>query len=113
MYLEPIFSSPDIMAQLPLEGKRFATVDRTWRRALAAAAAAPAILEVCSSSKLLEQFNECNAALDSVQKGLANYLETKRLAFARCDLTRDMCCRWCQVRCVVTQCELECCMSAP
>ena len=32
MYLEPIFSSDDIMQQLPLEGKRFATVDRSWRK---------------------------------------------------------------------------------
>jgi dynein heavy chain, axonemal len=32
MYLEPIFASPDIMQQLPVEGKRFATVDRTWRK---------------------------------------------------------------------------------
>lgn len=32
MYLEPIFSSDDIMQQLPLEGKRFAAVDRTWRK---------------------------------------------------------------------------------
>lgn len=32
MYLEPIFSSDDIMQQLPLEGKRFASVDRTWRK---------------------------------------------------------------------------------
>jgi hypothetical protein len=38
---------------------------------------------VCASQKLLDQFTESNKLLDSVQKGLANYLETKRLAFAR------------------------------
>jgi Dynein heavy chain, N-terminal region 2 len=84
MYLEPIFSSPDIMEQLPLEGKRFVAVDRTWRKALAAAAKAPCVLAVCSSQKLLDSFVDAGQLLDSVQKGLANYLETKRLAFARC-----------------------------
>ena len=32
MYLEPIFSSDDIMQQLPMEAKRFQAVDRTWRK---------------------------------------------------------------------------------
>lgn len=40
-------------------------------------------MQVCNSQKLLDQFVECNKLLDSVQKGLADYLETKRLAFAR------------------------------
>jgi dynein heavy chain len=38
---------------------------------------------MCGSQKLLDQFVEGNKLLDSVQKGLADYLETKRLAFAR------------------------------
>lgn len=83
MYLEPIFSSPDIMEQLPLEGKRFSTVDRTWRKVLDATQRTPHVLKACASQKLLESFHESNKLLDSVQKGLANYLETKRLAFAR------------------------------
>ncbi|GLI62391.1 hypothetical protein VaNZ11_005010 [Volvox africanus] len=83
MYLEPIFGSEDIMQQLPLEGKRFATVDRMWRKTTEAAKRNPLVLKVCSSQKLLDSFIEANKLLESVQKGLAEYLETKRLAFAR------------------------------
>lgn len=60
MYLEPIFNSEDIKTQLPVESKRFDTVDMIWRKALAQASNTPLILTMCSSRKLLEQFKECN-----------------------------------------------------
>jgi hypothetical protein len=41
------------------------------------------VSQVCGNQKLLDQFVESNKLLDSVQKGLADYLETKRLAFSR------------------------------
>jgi hypothetical protein len=32
MYLEPIFSSEDIIRQLPVESKRYQTMERIWRK---------------------------------------------------------------------------------
>lgn len=62
MYLEPIFSSEDIMQQLPLEGKRFATVDRAWRKTLDAAKRNPVLLKV-SHTALVHSWSMCSSAL--------------------------------------------------
>lgn len=83
MYLEPIFSSEDIQQQLPLEGKRFSNVDRMWRKTMAGVVTTPGVLEACSSQKMLDNFVEGNKMLESVQKGLSAYLESKRAVFSR------------------------------
>ena len=46
LYLEPIFSSEDIMRQMPLEGRRFASVDTLWRKTMAEVHEDPAVLTV-------------------------------------------------------------------
>uniref|UniRef100_A0A8C0VX99 Dynein axonemal heavy chain 1 n=1 Tax=Cyanistes caeruleus TaxID=156563 RepID=A0A8C0VX99_CYACU len=73
LYLEPIFSSEDIKRQLPVESQRYNTVDKDWRH--------------CRYLKhleaLLEKLQNCNKLLELVQKGLSEYLETKRSAFPR------------------------------
>ncbi|KAL3152615.1 hypothetical protein ABBQ32_001632 [Trebouxia sp. C0010 RCD-2024] len=76
MYLEPIFSSPDILQQLPQEGKKYSSVDRIWRKTMQAAKATPGILKMCGSQKLLDQLTECNKLLESVQKVQSGSLTT-------------------------------------
>ena len=83
LYLQPIFDSADINRQLPVEGKKFAMVDKNWRSSLAAAKAHPKAIEFCDNEKLLEKFRDSNVLLEQVQKGLSDYLETKRGVFAR------------------------------
>ncbi|KAI9349443.1 dynein heavy chain and region D6 of dynein motor-domain-containing protein [Zopfochytrium polystomum] len=83
LYLEPIFGSDDIVTQLPVESKRFTTMDRTWRRIMSQAKARPGVVDCCSDFKLLDSFRECNKLLELVSKGLSAYLESKRIAFPR------------------------------
>ena len=84
MYLEPIFASDDIMRQLPAEGKRFVSVDRAWRRLMNSASQQNPVIEFCQiTPRLLQILRDTNAALEIVQKGLSEYLETKRVAFSR------------------------------
>ena len=86
LYLQPIFDSPDINKQLPVEGKRFTTVDKHWRSTMNAGYAGGQemlAIKFCNDEKLLGKFRESNKLLDMVQKGLSEYIQTKQAAFSR------------------------------
>ncbi|XP_053154302.1 dynein axonemal heavy chain 1 isoform X2 [Hemicordylus capensis] len=83
LYLEPIFSSEDINRQLPVESKRYQTMERMWKKIMKHADENREVINVCPDPRLLEKLRECNKLLDLVQKGLSEYLETKRGAFPR------------------------------
>ncbi|XP_064422227.1 dynein axonemal heavy chain 1 [Latimeria chalumnae] len=83
LYLEPIFSSEDINRQLPVEGKRYQTMERIWRKIMKNANENKQVISLCPDARLLESLRDCNKLLELVQKGLSEYLETKRGAFPR------------------------------
>ncbi|KAE8911583.1 Dynein heavy chain 7, axonemal [Phytophthora fragariae] len=83
LYLEAIFSSEDIMRQMPTEARRFASVDALWRKTMEDTVADPTFLTVIAMDKLLAKFQRANEKLDEIQKGLNDYLEMKRLHFPR------------------------------
>ena len=69
-YLEPIFSSPDIMAQMPEAGEKFGMVDASWRDIMDAASADPSALSAGKSRERLDTLNEANQLLDEIQKSV-------------------------------------------
>uniref|UniRef100_A0A6I8PKH9 Dynein axonemal heavy chain 1 n=1 Tax=Ornithorhynchus anatinus TaxID=9258 RepID=A0A6I8PKH9_ORNAN len=83
LYLEPIFSSEDITKQLPVESKRYQTMERTWKKVMRNVNENRQVISVCPDRRLLENLRDSNKLLDQVQKGLSDYLETKRRAFPR------------------------------
>jgi dynein heavy chain len=83
LYLEPIFSSEDIVKQMPEEGEKFRQVDNEWRDIMNATKEAPDVITIGRDKERLDRLEECNILLDAIQKGLSAYLEKKRLFFPR------------------------------
>ncbi|XP_058967936.2 dynein axonemal heavy chain 6 [Pocillopora verrucosa] len=83
LYLESIFSAPDIQRQLPAEAKMFLTVDKSWKEVMRKVHRLPNALRAATQPGLLEIFQNNNALLDQIQKCLEAYLESKCVIFPR------------------------------
>jgi dynein heavy chain, axonemal len=90
MYLEPIFSSEDIMRQMPTEARNFRDVDKEWRTIMTATQKDPLVLPATDFPGLLKKLRYSNSLLDDIQRGLNDYLEKKRLFFPR---SLKVCCQ--------------------
>ncbi len=83
MYIENIFSAPDIQRQLPDASKIFSHVDLSWKAMMKRTNDAPLAITAGSFPGMKELLSQHNMHLDKIQKSLEDYLETKRMAFPR------------------------------
>lgn len=83
IYLEAIFSAPDIQRQLPHEGKMFTVVDRNWKEIMRNVAKDPLAMPAMTQHGYLDTMKKNNALLEQITRCLEAYLEVKRVAFPR------------------------------
>uniref|UniRef100_A0A1B0DFE7 AAA+ ATPase domain-containing protein n=1 Tax=Phlebotomus papatasi TaxID=29031 RepID=A0A1B0DFE7_PHLPP len=83
LYFLPIFSSPDIVAQMVTEGELFQEVDTTYQKYMTLIAQDPEVMSIAPMPGLLEDMQEANAKLDKITQGVNGYLDKKRLFFSR------------------------------
>uniref|UniRef100_H2YYB5 AAA+ ATPase domain-containing protein n=1 Tax=Ciona savignyi TaxID=51511 RepID=H2YYB5_CIOSA len=83
-YLEAIFiGSEDIRSQLPEDSKRFEGIDIDFKELVAQMEATPNVVKATNKPGLYDKLEDLQNRLALCEKALAEYLDTKRLAFPR------------------------------
>lgn len=83
-HLESIFiGSEDIRNQLPEDSQRFDDIDKDFKELISEVEQTKNAVETTNRPKLYERLEAIQGQLTLCEKALAEYLETKRLAFPR------------------------------
>ncbi|XP_061632559.1 dynein axonemal heavy chain 11 isoform X3 [Phyllopteryx taeniolatus] len=83
-YLESIFKGcDDICQQLPTDAHRFQMIDAEFQELMLDSAKNKHVIEATNKPKLFAKLEDFQKRLALCEKALAEYLETKRLAFPR------------------------------
>ncbi|XP_054427204.1 dynein axonemal heavy chain 9 isoform X2 [Pteronotus mesoamericanus] len=83
-HLESIFiGSEDIRTQLPQDSERFEGIDVDFKELAYDAQKTPNVVEATNKPGLYEKLEDIQSRLHLCEKALAEYLDTKRLAFPR------------------------------
>lgn len=83
IYLEAIFSAPDIQRQLPQEAKMFMVVDKSWKEMMRFVSKYPLALPAMTQNGYFEILQKNFILLEQITRCLEAYLEVKRVAFPR------------------------------
>ncbi|XP_035872076.1 dynein heavy chain 14, axonemal [Phyllostomus discolor] len=81
--LEPVFNSLEIQRQLPGEATLFSQVISMWKEIMLKVQNKLDVLQVATSTGVLETLQNCNVSLGYIKKSLEDYLEIKRMMFPR------------------------------
>ena len=83
MNLVFVFTSGDIVKQMPTESKKFKGIDKKWLKIMERAAEQKNVIQCCTNEILKNSLGGLQEGLEFCQKKLENYLETKRKVLPR------------------------------
>lgn len=83
IYLESIFTAPDIQRQLPSEATLFSQVNKSWKEIMRNVEKNSLALSICTELDFLSILIKNNQMLDQIMMCFETYLESKRVVFPR------------------------------
>jgi len=81
--LVSVFSGGDIAKELPTEAKKFMNIDKQWIKIMERANEQKNVIDCCTNDILKNSLGPLQEGLETCQKKLENYLESKRNIFPR------------------------------